>query len=61
MQPELHRKNLKSLKETVAVEETVLAIETATTEAAIVIMPKSEVVAAAPGVKQMTEKMRLLS
>jgi hypothetical protein len=36
-------------EETVAVEETVVAIETATTEAAIVIMPKSEVVAAAPG------------
>jgi len=50
----------------VAVAETVVAIETATTEAAIVIMPKSEVVAAAPGVKQITEsgfagKMRLRS
>jgi hypothetical protein len=53
-------------EETVAVEKTVVAIETATTEAATVIMPKSEVVAAAPGVKQTTEsgfamKMRLRS
>jgi hypothetical protein len=40
-------------EETVAVEETVVAIETVTTEMTILMMPKSEIMAATPGAKDM--------